>query len=220
MLPTNRFVSAGLLILSSLVASAGCAASSDEGTRGDDQNVTSAGPAASTPTTTYERREAIDLVDGGFLRTSLDPQTGIVNVAHPEKFIVKGNDVFAADFTTGEKEERCGAITLTPDSARFSGCGLGSFYERDTKGTAAHFERRERIDFVEGGVSFMRTALDPQTGIINVAHPEKFIVEGNDVFFVQFATGEKEEKCGTIEVHADFVMFTGCDLLSSYDKAL
>jgi len=183
----------------------------------------SAPSAGKTATGSFERREKIHVVDGvGFDRTIVDPTTGIIRGAHPEKFVVEGTTVFTTkDFATGAKDKPCGSMKIGSDAVEFTGtCGLASFYANDPSSKGS-FERRESIHVVDGG-GFDRTIVDPTTGIIRGAHPEKFVVEGTTVFTTKdFATGAKDKPCGTIKFGSDVVEFSGtCDLASFYDKQL
>jgi hypothetical protein len=207
-----------LSVLASLAAAGGLTLACG----GSPSASSSDGEAVSTPAApsgTYARREAIHLyTDGsGFDLTPLDPKTGAIQAAHPTKYVVTGTAVWTTkDFATGEKDRQCGTVDSSTDSVDFTGtCGLASDYDRQEDGS---FERREQIDLTQGG--FTRTMLDPKTGQIEGAHPEKFVVEGAVVWTTKnFATGEKDQQCGGIKVNADSIEFSGqCDLWDFYDK--
>ena len=199
-------------------AAIACGESSDDGADSTEGAATGK-PAAME--SSFERREAIDMVAGGFTRTSLNPSSGSIQGAHGEKFVVEGTNVFTTkNFATGAKDKRCGTVKVSDSSVDFTGtCGLASSYGIDpTDKTKRRFERRESIDLTKGG--FTRTQLNPKTGIIIGAHGDKFVVEGTTVFTTKnFVTGAKDKQCGTIKVSANNADFTGtCDLWSSYDK--
>lgn len=217
------------LPLASLASlTAGCASPAEDGPESSDSAITG------NRTATFEAHERIDVAGsswgalgssaGGFTRSVVDPKTGLMIGAHPEKFVVNGKRVFRTkSFATGAPESApCGTVELTGDSVYFDGsCGLGSSYTVSGTTTAT---LDERIDLdpthINGG--FTRTVIDPKTGLMLGAHPEKFVVKGKEVFqTIDFATGRPEAKsCGTIDASSDAISFDGtCGLAALYARS-
>lgn len=174
-------------------------------------------------------------IDGGFTRSALDPSTGLMRGAHPEKFAVQWNDDSGTEgtvyltkhFATGEPEaESCGRVTRGEDYVSFQGdCGLAADYAESEAGSGVYM-LHQLVYLDDTGVS--RVNVDDE-GMMIGAHPEKFAIVWNDESFTEgavhltknFATGEPEAAaCGTIHVDGDAVSFAGnCGLTSLYWRA-
>lgn len=175
-----------------------------------------------------------DAIASGFTHTRLDPATGLMLGAHPEKFVVQWNDgagvegtVYrTTDFASGEPEaESCGRVTRSQEDLWFEGgCGLAARFGRSGDQDAVVYALDQRIDFSEAG--FTSTDVDPATGAMQGAHPQKFAVawtdetltEGEVYFTRNFATGEPEDTpCGTVRIDGDDATFDGqCGLSDLY----
>ncbi len=214
---TLHRLSAGLSIASMLVLAAGCAAPSEGETASESQEVNSKSGTAPIPTSgTFERRERLEMAPDGksFLRMALDPASGEFFHAFPDNYAIEDGILHGPDYAHGSPNAKCGRIERDAEGASFSGeCGFAVYYELSATEELV-YERRERIDFVPEG--FTRTILNPRTGTMLTALPEKFVVEGSDVFAAHRATFAKLEPCGKISVQDDTVTFEGCSLWSSY----
>ena len=175
-----------------------------------------------------------DPATSGFTRTHIDPATGLMRGAHPEKYVVQWNDDSGTEgtvyrtmnFATGEPEAAsCGRVARAPDGLQFEGeCGLAASYARSSEESALVYALHQLVDFSEAG--FTVTDVDATTGMMLGAHPQKFAVAWNDeartdgeVYITRsFATGEPEETpCGTVRVDGDDAYFTGsCGLADLY----
>jgi hypothetical protein len=169
-----------------------------------------------------------------FTRTRIDPATGLQRGAHPEKYTVQWNDdsgtegtVYrTSNFASGEPEAvSCGRVTRARSGLWFEGeCGLAAGFARSGDESTVVYELHQLIDFTEAG--FTVTDVDPTTGLMLGAHPQKFVVAWNDeartegevYFTVHFATGEPEETpCGTVRVDGHDAYFAGsCGLADLY----
>lgn len=214
---TRRLMSASLLMMSSFVGGAGCLpSSSDDGKAGGARAATSKGDESPIPTSgRFERRQRIDMAADGltFKRTELGEL--------PEEYALTADGRSFWLISFGEADIRCGTMERSAQGVSFDAdsnerCGFASHYEPGKTG-ALVYERRERIDLKPGGLT--RSVLDPSTGSILGAHPETFIVEGNDVYTTLDATGEKQQKCGSISVFDGAAHFKGCGLWQEYAES-
>lgn len=198
--------------LLSLVMFAGCAADGAS-TASDSQDLS--GDGLERPTSgTFERRERLEMAEDGksFTRSVLDPATGIA--FRSERFELEGREVWAVNPLSGERDIACGTMEPDAEGASFSqDCQFAAYYELQY-GSDLVYEHRERIDLAPGG--FTRTILNPASGEILTAHPEKFIIEGDTAWSVHFASGEKQERCGKVSVASESAMFEGCGLWGVY----